>query len=213
MYNVAVTKADLHQAILKKMESGCAQLPLCNQPSDVVIGRGNLDAQIMFIGEAPGENEAIQRVPFVGRAGQLLNKTLSEIGLPREEVYVSNIVKARPPGNRDPLPDEIAAYLPYLLEEIELVQPKFFVSLGRFALNFFLPDAKISAVHGVLQRFWWQGKITYLLPQYHPAAALRGNAMMASFRSDMAKLPKALAYVQNQQAQDQEIENIKNALL
>lgn len=195
------------------MESRCAALPLCEKPADVVIGQGNLDAEIMFIGEAPGENEAIQRVPFVGRAGQLLNKTLAEIGIPRDEVYVSNIVKARPPGNRDPLPDEIAAYLPYLLKEIELIQPQFFVSLGRFALNFFLPEAKISAVHGVLQRFWWQGHITYLLPQYHPAAALRGNAMMASFRADMAKLPQALAFVRRQAEQDQEIENIKSALL
>ncbi len=91
----------------------------------------------MFIGEAPGENEAIQRVPFVGRAGQLLNKTLAEIGIPREEVYVSNIVKARPPGNRDPLPDEIAAYLPYLLEEIELIQPQTFCFARPFCPQFF----------------------------------------------------------------------------
>ncbi len=195
------------------MESLAGKLPLCEKAADIVLGQGNLDAEVMFIGEAPGENEAIQRIPFVGRAGQLLNRTLTEYKMKREDTYVSNIVKARPPGNRDPEPDEIAAYLPFLLEEIAIVQPKLFVSLGRFSLNFFLPDAKISAVHGVLQRFWWQDQITYLLPQYHPAAALRGTNVLNAFRADIAKIPKALAYARTHQSHDQEVRKVKNALL
>lgn len=194
------------------MEAACERLPLCQKPSDIVIGKGNLDAEIMFIGEAPGENEALQRIPFVGRAGQLLNKTLLEFGMRREDMYVSNIVKARPPGNRDPEADEIAAYLPFLLKEIEIIQPKLFVSLGRFAMNFFIPDARISAVHGVLQRFWWQGHITYLLPQYHPAAALRGTKVLQSFKADIAKIPKALEFVKQKQSDDSELIAIKEAI-
>ena len=202
-----------HQAILQEMESQWETLPLCTKPQDIVMGHGNLQSEIMFIGEAPGEKEAEQRIPFVGRAGQLLNRTLGEFGMKREEMYISNIVKARPPGNRDPSPEEIAAYLPFLLKEIDVLQPKLFVTLGRFSMNFFLPDAKISAVHGVLQRFWWQGKITNLLPQYHPAAALRGTKVLESFQRDIAKIPKALEYARKQLTQDQELINIKDAVL
>ncbi len=209
-----MTKAELHQALLQKMEARCSELPLCQVPRDIVIGKGNLDADIMFIGEAPGENEAIQRVPFVGRGGQLLNRTLeSHAGIRREDCYVSNIVKVRPPGNRDPLPEEIAAFLPFLQEEIAFIQPKIFVTLGRFSLNFFLPQAKISAVHGVLQRFWWNGEITYLLPQYHPAAALRGTGVLQAFQADIAKIPKALEWVQQQKLHDSELQKVKEAFI
>lgn len=209
-----MTKQEQHQALLKKMEEASVHLPLCHAPTDIVIGNGNLEAEVMFIGEAPGENEALQRTPFVGRAGQLLNKTLAaQTDLKREDVYISNIVKARPPNNRDPLPEEIAAYLPYLQEEIALIQPILFVTLGRFSLNFFLPDARISAVHGVLQRFWWHGNITYVLPQYHPAAALRGTRMMEAFTADIAKIPAALKWVREQRENDQELVKVKQAFL
>jgi uracil-DNA glycosylase family 4 len=196
------------------MESLCDTLPLCQISSDIVMGQGNLDAEIMFIGEAPGANEAIQRTPFVGRGGQLLNRTLQEFaGISRDDVYVSNIVKVRPPENRDPTPEEIAAFLPFLQEEIAFIQPKMFVTLGRFSMNFFLPDSKISQVHGVMQRFWWNGEITYLLPQYHPAAALRGTRVLNVFQEDIGKIPAALAWAKKQQENDKNLKEIQEALL
>ncbi len=130
----------------------------------------------------------------------------------REDFYVSNIVKVRPPNNRDPQPDEIKAYLPFLLKEIDLIQPKLFVTLGRFSMNFFLPNDKISAVHGVLKRVRWEGRITYVLPIYHPAAALRNGNMLESFRQDVGKIPKALAYINQRDQQEQHLEDIKEAL-
>lgn len=208
-----MTKAEAHQALLAQMEAQCDKLPLCQVPRDIVIGQGNLDAKIMLIGEAPGENEAIQRVPFVGRGGQLLNKTLlNEAGIRREDCYVSNIVKVRPPNNRDPSSEEIAAFLPFLQQEIAFIQPLLFVTLGRFSMNFFLPQAKIGAVHGVLQRFLWNGKVTYLLPQYHPAAALRGTKVLQTFQADIAKIPKALEWIEHQQLHDHEIQTLKETL-
>lgn len=205
-------RSSRHAALLQELEAACAQLPLCQVPTDIVMGQGNLESEVMFIGEAPGANEAIQRRPFVGRGGQLLNATLESFGLQRDDFYVSNIVKVRPPDNRDPLPAEIAAFRPYLYQEIALVQPLLFVSLGRFAMNFFLPDARISAVHGNLQRFWWEGRITYLLPVYHPAAALRSTQMKESFTADIGKIPAALQYIKVHHTADQDLENIKNTL-
>lgn len=201
-----------HQNLLQAMEQKCADLPLCQVPSDIVIGQGNLDAQIMLIGEAPGAEEAKQRYPFVGRSGQLLNATLAKFGMEREQMYVSNIVKVRPPNNRDPEPEEIMAYLPYLRQEIELIKPALFITLGRFALNFFLPEEKISAVHGVLKRFRWQGEIIHLYPLYHPAAALRSTSLKDTFEEDVSQIPEALAYAQNKQEDDLHLDEIKDAL-
>jgi DNA polymerase len=205
-------KSDLHAQLLSKIESQCDHLPLCTVPHDIVIGQGNLDAQVMVIGEAPGAEEAKQRIPFVGRSGQLFNKTLTEFSMDRADFYVSNIVKVRPPGNRDPLPEEIRAYLPFLLEEIDLISPQLFVTLGRFSMNFFLPDEKISSVHGVLKRILWEGRITYVLPIYHPAAALRSTQMLGAFRQDVGKIPKALAYINSRVEQEAKIKDIKEAL-
>jgi DNA polymerase len=201
-----------HQEILQSLESQCQDLPLCEVPTDIVIGQGNLHSDVIFIGEAPGAEEAKQRIPFVGRGGQLLNRTLERYGMKRQDFYVSNIVKVRPPNNRDPLPNEIHAFLPYLLEEIELIQPKLFVTLGRFSMNFFLPDARISSVHGNLQRFWWQEKITYVLPVYHPAAALRSTQMMGAFETDIEKIPKCLEYIEQHREHDQQVQQVKNTL-
>lgn len=202
-----------HQELLQKLESRCDGLPLCQVPSDIVMGQGNLMADVMFIGEAPGQNEAEQRIPFVGRAGKLLNKTLLEVGLKREDTYVSNIVKVRPPGNRDPLPEELAAFTPFLLEEIELIQPKLICTLGRFSMNYFLPDVKISQVHGKLQRFWWHERITYLLPQYHPAAAFRNGKLLLDFQADLAKIPAALKHIETKQQEDAELQEVRNTLV
>lgn len=209
-----MTKSEHHQALLEKMESLCDTLPLCQVPQDIVIGKGNLEAEIMFIGEAPGANEAIHRTPFVGRGGQLLDRTLKEFAkIDRDEVYVSNIVKVRPPDNRDPNPEEIAAFLPFLQEEIAFIKPKMFVTLGRFSLNFFLPKAKISQVHGQLQCFEWNGAVTFLLPQYHPAAALRGTRVLHTFQEDIGKISEALDWVKKQQKNNKNLKEIQEALL
>ncbi len=205
------SKAALHQKLFSDLESRCEGLPLCQVSADIVMGQGNLDAEVMFIGEAPGQKEAELRIPFVGRAGQLLNKTLLELGMKREDMYVSNIVKVRPPGNRDPLPEELAAFTPFLLEEIQIIQPKLICTLGRFSMNYFLPDSKISQVHGNLQRFWWHDQITYLLPQYHPAAALRNGNMLAAFKEDLAKIPLALTHIELKQQEDTDLQSVRTA--
>lgn len=175
---------------LKKLEEEMIRngaLPLFD--ANLVFGEGNVDCKILFIGEAPGQKEDELKRPFVGRSGQLLNKMLEEIGLKREDVYITNIVKRRPPGNRDPLPSEIEAYKPYLTRQIEIIKPTLIATLGRFSMNYFLPEAKISRDQGKL----FQADGYYIYPIYHPAAAMRGNSMMAEFRESFKKLPKAIA--------------------
>lgn len=158
-------------------------LPL--REANLVFGEGNIDADVLFIGEAPGETEDRLKRPFVGRAGKLLDKMLEEIGWKRENVYITNIVKRRPPQNRDPLPEEIEAYKPYLAKQIEILAPKVIATLGRFSMNYFLPFAKISKDHGRI--FEENGLVIY--PLYHPAAALRATAVLEDLRKDFKKLP------------------------
>lgn len=180
-----MTKAERLQQLERELRSDTS-LPL--QESNLVFGEGNINAQILFIGEAPGQREDELQRPFVGRSGQLLNKMLEEIGMKREDVYITNIVKRRPPANRDPLPQEIEAYKPYLTQQIEILQPTIIATLGRFSMNYFLPDAKISRDQGKL----FCVHHYYIYPLYHPAAALRGNAMMGEFRESFKKLPRVL---------------------
>lgn len=175
---------------LKQLESEIASdasLPL--RESNLVWGEGNPDCLVMFIGEAPGFNEDRLKRPFVGRGGQLLDRLINEIGWKRGDVYITNIVKRRPPENRDPLPEEIDAYKPYLTKQIEIINPKVIVCLGRFAMNYFLPLAKIMRDHGRI--FKAGGRLVF--PVYHPAAALRSTQMMDVFREDMKKLPKVVS--------------------
>ncbi len=174
---------------LEKLEqeiSGDGALPL--REANLVFGEGNPDSKIIFIGEAPGKNEDEQKRPFVGRAGKLLRQCIRDVGWKDEEVYITNIVKRRPPENRDPLPDEIAAYQPYLQRQLEIIKPKIIVALGRFSMNYFLPDAKISRDHGKIFRF--DGFLMY--PIYHPAAALRSTDMKEEFEKNFRQLPKIL---------------------
>ncbi len=161
-------------------------LPL--RESNLVFGEGNPDCKVMFIGEAPGFHEDQQGRPFVGRAGQLLDQLIKEVGWRREDVYITNIVKRRPPENRDPLPEEIDSYKPYLTRQIEIINPKVIVPLGRFAMNYFLPDAKITRDRGKI--FKIEERIIF--PVYHPAAALRSTEMLNRLREDFHKLPKAV---------------------
>lgn len=167
-------------------------LPLVKRPEDVIPGDGNCDSEIVFIGEAGGYHESIQRKPFVGNAGMLLNKLLASINLPRESVYITNMVKTRPPENRDPLPGELAAYSRYLDRELEVIKPKVVVTLGRFSMAKFLPNARISGVHGKKFEVNWNGKNILVVPMYHPAAALRNGAVMNEIKNDFLKLPRYL---------------------
>ncbi len=157
-------------------------LPL--QESNLVFGEGSAESEVMFIGEAPGFHEDKFQRPFVGRAGKLLDKCLADIGWERGSVYISNIVKRRPPQNRDPFPEELEAYRPYLTEEIEILNPKIIAPLGRYSMNYILPNAKISNDHGRV--FWWGERL--VIPLYHPAAALRSTGVLRALEIDFRKL-------------------------
>lgn len=175
---------------LKKLEAEMAadkSLPL--QESNLVFGEGSVDPIVVFIGEGPGFHENEQKRPFVGRGGQLLNQALRDIGWKREDTYITNIVKRRPPDNRDPLPEEIAAYQPYLTRQIEVINPKIIVTLGRFSMAYFLPNAKISRDQGKVFRAG--GRL--IVPMYHPAAALRSTQVLQEFKISFQKLPQIAA--------------------
>jgi DNA polymerase len=162
---------------------------LAAQATQLVMGSGNPDADIVLIGEAPGKKEDEQGVPFVGAAGKFLNTMLEAAGMTREDVYITNIVKYRPPNNRDPLPGEKAAFLPYLIRQLEIINPKAIMTLGRHSMEYFLPEEKISQVHGTVVR----KKVVYhdetehewlLIPLYHPAAALYNGALRQALLDD-----------------------------
>ncbi|MFA5841435.1 MAG: uracil-DNA glycosylase [Candidatus Paceibacterota bacterium] len=175
-------------AELKKLEEEIiadTSLPL---NTNLVFGEGSDNAEILFIGEAPGAEEDKQRRPFVGRSGQLLRKNIRDIGLKEEDVFITNIVKRRPPDNRDPSPEEIESYKPYLARQIEIINPKVIVTLGRFSMNYFLPMAKITRDQGRLFPFGER----FVYPVLHPAAALRGNEMMKMFTDSFRRLPAAV---------------------
>lgn len=181
------------------LEKEAHKLPLAKSAQDIVPGEGPPTANVLFIGEAPGYHESIQRRPFVGRSGQLFRYILeNESGIKPELVYISNIVKARPPDNRDPNIEELAAYKKYLDREIEILDPELIVTLGRFSMEKFLPKAKISQVHGRLHKVKWEGRVSYILPMYHPAAALRGIAVKQAFTLDFKKIPKIIPWVKQQ---------------
>ena len=155
---------------------------LAAQATQLVMGDGNPDANIVFIGEAPGQKEDEQGLPFVGAAGKFLNEMLNEAGMERGDVYITNIVKYRPPNNRDPLSEEKADFLPYLLRQLEIIDPKVIITLGRHSMEYFLPNAKISQAHGqaVRKKVLYHDKTEHewlFIPLYHPAAALYNGSM------------------------------------
>jgi uracil-DNA glycosylase len=184
-------------ALIKEMEAAAGKLPLTKRAADIVPPEGNPEAEVMFIGEAAGYHESVQRRPFVGAAGKLLTQTLTEIGLRREAVWISNLIKTRPPENRDPLPEEIKAYSKYLDREIEIIEPKVIVTLGRFSMSKFLPGAKISQIHGQARWTDWEDRKILVVPMYHPAAALRAGEVMRQFREDFGKLKQILITVRD----------------
>lgn len=175
---------------LKKLCSECNKCALCGTRTNCVFGVGNEKADIMFIGEAPGEQEDLSGVPFVGRAGQLLDKFLYAVDISREDVYIANILKCRPPKNRDPLPDEEDACIDYLRRQVEIINPKVIVCLGRIsAMRLIKPDFKITKEHGI-----WFKKGNYLLTAvYHPAALLRDPRKKEDMLEDMKKIKEKIS--------------------
>ncbi len=202
------------QQLQTSLEEAAAEgkLPLAMKLEDIVMGEGPATASIMLIGEAPGYHESVQRRPFVGVSGQLLRKTLLAVGLKPELVYISNIVKVRPPDNRDPSDIEIEAFKPFLDREIEILAPKLIITLGRFSMAKFLPDVRISAVHGKLHKIEWNGEKLFVLPMYHPAAALRSGAMKAAFLADFEKIPKIVVWIDEQSQLANDVASVKAAL-
>ncbi|MEX2237480.1 MAG: uracil-DNA glycosylase [Dehalococcoidia bacterium] len=165
--------------------AACRACPLGSQRTQAVPGDGSAHARVMFLGEAPGFNEDQQGRPFVGQAGKLLDDLLALAGMRREDVFVANVLKCRPPGNRDPLPGEIEACSGHLAAQIESIDPEAIVTLGRFSLQRFLPGSSISRVHG--QKFSKDGRI--VVPMYHPAAALHQGNLRAVIEEDFRRLP------------------------
>ncbi len=163
----------------------CARCPLSATRTHAVPGEGSLESEIMFIGEGPGMNEDRQGRPFVGAAGQFLDELIGEAGFRREEVYICNVLKCRPPQNRDPMPAEVEACDDYLQEQIALIDPLVIVSLGRFSMARFFPKAKISQVHGKSRAI---GERMFV-PMYHPAAALHQQSLRETIREDFRALP------------------------
>jgi DNA polymerase len=174
--------------------STCTKCPLHADRTKAVFGSGNADADLMFIGEAPGAEEDRQGLPFVGRAGQLLTQLLGEIGLRREDVFIANILKSRPPGNRDPQPEEIEACWPYLERQIALIEPTVIATLGNFATKKITnSQVGITRVSGTPQVHELGGRTVFVLPLFHPAAALRTPSVLETLREHFKRLPGLLA--------------------
>jgi DNA polymerase len=171
---------DLHEEVRV-----CTNCSLCRTRIKAVPGSGDHRARVMIVGEAPGQNEDQQGLPFVGAAGQLLNRLLAAVEIPREDVYITNIIKCRPPGNRDPLPEEVAACSPYLDRQVEIIRPAVILLLGRHAVARLLPgSAGISRIHGTMVE---RGERAYV-PLYHPAAALYNSFLVDTLEADFRKV-------------------------
>ncbi len=174
--------------------AACERCPLHQSRTKAVFGAGNADADLMFVGEAPGQQEDLLGLPFVGRAGKLLDTLLEEVGLARGDVFIANVLKSRPPGNRDPQPDEIDACKPYLHRQIDLIEPRVICTLGNFATKLLTRSQRgITGVHGRPQVHELGGRTVRVFPIYHPAAALRSTKTLEELRADFSRLPALLA--------------------
>jgi uracil-DNA glycosylase family 4 len=190
---MASTKQSKLDGIMQSIITDNIAPELAKTATKLVFGDGNPNAEIVFIGEAPGKNEDLQGKPFVGAAGKFLDEMLEMIGMMRSDVYITNIVKYRPPNNRDPFPEEKNVFLPYLESQLEVIQPLLVVTLGRHSLSCFLPDLQISKVHGQPKRY--KGRI--YLPLFHPAAALYNGAMRQTLIDDFALIPSILEKIKS----------------
>lgn len=208
---------DIQQKIID--DKVCPEL--AKGATQLVFGDGNPDAKVVFIGEAPGKNEDLQGLPFVGAAGKFLDEMLQMIGMERKDIYITNIVKYRPPNNRDPLPEEKKAFWPYLVRQLDVIQPQLVVTLGRHSMEYFLPGGKISQIHGEPKRLKMRGSLQevdsssgdskknpnyqlpttayqtfVLLPLFHPAAALYNGGLRQTLIDDFARIPAILNKLQ-----------------
>ncbi len=191
-----MSTASTKQKELDKIKQKIVDEKICPElaaaATNMVFGDGSPDAKIVFVGEAPGKNEDLQGLPFVGAAGRFLDEMLAAIGMKRGDVYITNIVKYRPPGNRDPYPDEKAAFLPFLKAQLEVIGPKLTATLGRHSMGVLLPsDLRISVCDGQPKRY--NGRV--YLPLFHPAAALYNGGMRQTLINDFAKIPRVLAKI------------------
>jgi len=188
----------------------CTTCPeLASTRAQVVFGAGNADADLMFVGEAPGAREDELGVPFVGAAGKLLGELLAEVGLTREDVFIANVLKCRPPGNRDPLPAEIENCSRYLMRQVELIRPRVICTLGNFATKLLRGDPTgISRLHGQAEIIVVGARAVRLYPLFHPAAALYTRSLLDTLRADFARLPGLLALAPPQQPQPVERERV-----
>lgn len=189
-----VEPAELLKEVAKEV-AGCEKCALHYSRKNSVPGEGPAKAEIMFIGEGPGFYENEQGRPFVGNAGKFLDELLEKCGLSREEVFITNVVKCRPPGNRDPMPEELQACSGYLDRQIETINPCLVVTLGRYSMARFMPNAKISEVHG--QASWVKGRL--IVAMYHPAAALHQPSLKSTVEEDFMRLPEYIQLVKNTQ--------------
>jgi uracil-DNA glycosylase len=200
-----VAAADLSLIAYGDAVAGCERCALAAGRTQVVFGAGSPEADLMFVGEAPGFHEDKQGVPFVGAAGQLLSKLLAGVGLAREDVYIGNVIKCRPPGNRDPQPEEIQACEGHLFKQIELIQPKVVATLGNFATKLLSgKPTGITRVHGQEQEVTLGGRTVLLYPLFHPAAALYTPRMLEVLEADFERLPNLLGRGQEPVASEPE---------
>jgi DNA polymerase len=194
------------QALLAQIKADIVESHVCSdlaqEATNLVMGHGNPDSQIVFIGEAPGKNEDLQAKPFVGAAGKFLEEMLKGIGMDRQDVYITNIVKYRPPNNRDPMPQEKKDFWPYLLKEVNVVQPKIIATLGRHSMEYFLSNMRIGQVHGQPKRITLGSNKVVILPLFHPAAALYNGAMRETLIEDFARIPEIINLINEQQVKE-----------
>jgi len=190
------------QALLEQIKADILAKNICpdlaKTATNLVVGDGDADANIVFIGEAPGKNEDEQGIPFIGAAGKFLNEMLASIKLSRETVYITNIVKYRPPNNRDPLPDEKKAFWPFLIRQLDVIEPEIIVTLGRHSMEYFLPGMKIGQIHGEPKRISIGKRKVVILPLFHPAAALYNGSLRQTLIDDFSRIPKILELTKNE---------------
>lgn len=194
MANLITNQQQLND-IAKDIISSNVTPELRNGATQLVFADGNSHADIVFIGEAPGKNEDLKGIPFIGAAGKFLDEMLATIGLKREDIYITNIVKYRPPKNRDPSPEEKKAFWPYLVRQLNVIQPKLVVTLGRHSMEYFLPNQKISVVHGEPKRIAFGERKQVVMPLFHPAAALYNGGLRQTLLDDFSQIPAIISKI------------------
>ena len=192
------------QALLEQIKADIVKNNICpnlaREAKNLVMGDGNINADIVIIGEAPGKKEDESGLPFMGAAGKFLNEMLTGVNIDRSDVYITNIVKYRPPKNRDPSTEEKEQFWPFLLRQLDVIQPKIVVTLGRHSMGYFLPGQKISQIHGQPSQVEFNNQKITVVPLYHPAAAIYRRSMREILTDDFNKLPKIIETINNKKS-------------